>query len=60
MGSTVPIQKDGLYHIASVERGAEHGIGQNEDFRLTATTSSKLARFAADRANPQARPRCEG
>jgi hypothetical protein len=31
----VPIQKDGLYHIASVERGAEHGIGQNEDVRLT-------------------------
>ena len=31
----VPIQKDGLYHIASVERGVEHGIGQNEDVRLT-------------------------
>jgi hypothetical protein len=31
----VPIQKDGMYHIASVERGAEHGIGQNEDVRLT-------------------------
>ena len=31
----VPIQKDGMYHIASVERGVEHGIGQNEDVRLT-------------------------
>ena len=24
-----------MYHIASIERGAEHGIGQNEDVRLT-------------------------
>ena len=31
----VPIQKDGLYHIASVEKGVEHGIGQDEDVRLT-------------------------
>src|SRR6266568_3387432 len=33
--ATVPIQKDGMYHIASVERGVEHGIGQDEDVRLT-------------------------
>src|SRR2546426_4906114 len=31
----VPIQKDGMYHIASVEKGVEHGIGQDEDVRLT-------------------------
>src|SRR5439155_22993300 len=31
----VPIQKDGMYHIASIERGVEHGIGQDEDVRLT-------------------------
>src|SRR5436190_14355331 len=31
----VPIQKDGLYHIASVEKGVEHGIGQDEDVRLS-------------------------
>src|SRR5437762_3248764 len=31
----VPIQKDGLYHIASIEKGVEHGIGQNEDVRLS-------------------------
>src|SRR5712692_5163720 len=31
----VPIQKDGLYHIASIEKGVEHGIGRDEDVRLT-------------------------
>ena len=31
----VPIQKDGMYHIASMEKGVEHGIGQDEDVRLT-------------------------
>src|SRR5713226_6826513 len=31
----VPIQKDGMYHIASVEKGVEHGIGQDEDVRLS-------------------------
>src|SRR6266851_5651926 len=33
--ATVPISKDGMYHIASIERGVEHGIGQDEDVRLT-------------------------
>src|ERR1700704_187297 len=31
----VPIQKDGLYHIASIEKDGEHGIGRDEDVRLT-------------------------
>jgi len=30
----VPIQKDGLYHIASIEKG-DQGIGRDEDVRLT-------------------------